>query len=126
MDLSRFVPSPYDHGTLPVRDCDEYAALPLRHRVAREDIITQRDSRARLRSTHKLVLDCLVVDALMSALPTPQSHHELERLILQRGLQRDRICQLLQKATRYRVESIADLTKIEALVVWHLLGGDNA
>jgi hypothetical protein len=126
MDLSRCSPGPCDHGTFPARDRDVYAAFPLRYRVAREDMITQCNSRMRLSKTRKLMLDCLVVDALMSALPTSQSHHELEMLILQRGLQRDRICQLLRKATKYRVGSIEDLTKIEALVVWHLLGGGDA
>ena len=114
-----------DQRASPVCECDRYAILNTLRYVAKNIAIPQRDIRSEICEIRKFLLDGLVADALLSALPTPYSHHELEMLILRRGLRRDCIIQLLRKTTRNRVRSIEDLTEREAMVVWHLLGGPD-
>jgi hypothetical protein len=54
---------------------------------------------------------------------TPTFCRKLDVLISKRGLDRERVMQIVRATSKGRAESLGELTEIEAMVVWHLLGG---
>lgn len=56
----------------------------------------------------------------------PTFRRKLDVLIAKRGLDRERVMQIVRATSKGRVQSLGELTEIEAMVVWHLLGDANA
>ena len=56
-------------------------------------------------------------------LVTQTFRERIDALIVERALKTDRLVQIIQNMSNWRVRSVSELTEFEAMVLLHVLGG---
>jgi hypothetical protein len=102
------------------------ATESVRLRVRAKLMLLERECQHDLNNLGKALAHRKIIEMLSADEPvTARFRRKLDVLIAKRGLDYERVVQIVRAASKGRVQSLGGLTEIEAMVVWHLLGGGD-